>query len=249
MKQIDKYVNSVYKHVGGNKEEVESIKYEMKNHLLQLIEELKSEGKSEEESISIAINRFGEENQIENELLDVFKFVNKKAKKALIIALSFLLLTMISFSIFIIGDKLLMRQQIARKNEIFNIMSSYSNDNIDSINKKISTIVNKSKKSIIYVALYHVPNDEDGWYRDLKDLEYVYPKDIKFKGIGFNAKQITIEKGIRYNIMIGEPQHDTIPMMYIRNIGKSSLVWLCCFIISAIACVLLKADVHINGRH
>ncbi|WP_242947323.1 permease prefix domain 1-containing protein [Clostridium haemolyticum] len=32
----------------------------MKNHLLQLVEELKSKGKSEDESISIAIKQFGE---------------------------------------------------------------------------------------------------------------------------------------------------------------------------------------------
>ncbi|WP_242946860.1 permease prefix domain 1-containing protein [Clostridium haemolyticum] len=53
MGQIDRYVNSVYRHIGGNKEE-------MKNHLLQLVEELKSKGKSEDESISIAIKQFGE---------------------------------------------------------------------------------------------------------------------------------------------------------------------------------------------
>lgn len=37
MEQIDKYVNSVYKHVGGNKEEIEILKYEMKNHFFLLI--------------------------------------------------------------------------------------------------------------------------------------------------------------------------------------------------------------------
>ena len=248
MKQIDKYVNSVYKHVGGNKEEIESLKYEMKNHLLLLIEELKAEGKSEEESISIAINRFGEENQIENELIGIFKFVNKKAKKALIIALSFLLLTVLSFSVYVFGDKFFMRQELARNTEIFNIMSSYSHDNIDSINKDISTIVNKSKRKILFVELYRVPNGEDVWHRDLKDLEYAYPKNIQFKSIGFNAKQITSEKRIKYNVMIGRTNNGNTPM-YITNIGRSSLVWLCCFIISVIAWVLLKTDVRTKGRH
>lgn len=251
MEQLDKYVNSVYKHVGGNKEEIESLKYEMKNHLLQLIEELKSEGKCEEESISIAINRFGEENQIENELIGIFKFVNKNAKKALIVAVAFLLVTITSFLIFVIGTNLSIKQYTERNDEIINIMSSYNEKNIENINENISTVFSKAKGKITYVALYRVPNGKDIWYKDLKDLEYGYPKNSEFKDLDNSShigKQIITEKGIKYNVNIGLIPNAHISM-YIQNIGKSSLVWLCCFLISVIAWILIKIDDYISNNN
>lgn len=251
MEQIDKYVESVYKHVGGNKEEIEALKYEMKNHLLQLIKELKSEGKSEEESTSIAINRFGEENQIENELIGIFKFVNKKAEKAFIVAFSFLLLAMISFFIFVIGTNLSIKQYTERNDEIFNIMSSYSENNIENTNENISTLFSKGKGKITYVALYRAPNGEDIWSRKFKDLEYGYPKDTQFKDLdnfsNYTGKQIITKTGIKYNVVIGRIPSAPIPM-YIQNIGRSSLVWLCCFLISVIAWILIKVGVSVNVR-
>lgn len=247
MEQIDKYVNSVYKHVGGNKEEIESLKYEMKNHLLQLIEELKSEGKAEEESISIAINRFGEENQIENELIGVFKFVNKKAKKALIIAVAFLLITLISSSVFIIGTDIYWKQIETRNNKIFTIMSSYRKDNIDSINKDISTVFNKSKKKLIYVAMASPFNVNF----KLENIEYIYPSDFQGKaveeGIGATSKQITTEKGSK-NIIIGS-SNENVSLRYLRKIGMSSFVWLGCCLMSIIAWALIKVDLRIKFRH
>ncbi|MGH4124245.1 MAG: permease prefix domain 1-containing protein [Clostridium sp.] len=247
MKQIDKYVNSVYKHVGGNKEEIEALKYEMKNHLVQLIEELKSEGNSEDESISIAISRFGEENQIENELIGIFKFVNKNAKKALIIAGVFLLITIISRSVSIIGTDIYWKQILTRNDEIYKIMSSYRKDNIDSINKNISTVFNKSKKKLIYVALANPLNDNF----KLENIEYIYPSDFQGEvvedGIEATSKQITTEKGSK-NLIIGS-NNENVPLRYLRKIGMSSFVWLGCCLISIIAWFLIKFDFRINFRH
>ncbi|MBU3129939.1 permease prefix domain 1-containing protein [Clostridium tagluense] len=247
MEQIDKYVKSVYKHVGGNKEEIEALKYEMKNHLLQLIEELKSEGKSEEESISIAINRFGEENQIENELIGIFKFVNKKAKKALIIAGAFLLITIISGCVSIIGTDIYWKQIGARSDEIITIMSSYSKDNIDSINKDISTVFNKSKKKLVYVAITSPLNDNF----KLENIEYIYPSDFQGgacdDGIKAMSGQITTKKGSK-NIIIGSI-NEYGPPRYLRKIGISSFVWLGCCLISIIAWALIKVDLRIKFRH
>jgi hypothetical protein len=246
MKQIDKYVNSVYKHVGGNKEEIEALKSEMKNHLLELIEELKSEGKSEEESISIAINMFGEENQIENELIGVFNFVNKKSKKALLIAVAFLLITIISGAISAIGTDLYWKGISTRDDEIFNIMSSYNKDNIDSIDKDISTVFNKSKKKLIYVAMANIPNRNG----KLENIEYIYPSN--FQGAAYDegsyaSKQITTKKGSK-NIIISSINENG-PPRYLRKIGISSFVWLGCCLISIFAWVLIKAGVRIKFRH
>ncbi|RXI49392.1 hypothetical protein DP130_04885 [Clostridium tetani] len=73
MKKVDKYIELIYKDVCGDDEEINITKQEMKNHLLQIIEELKLEGKSEEESIDIAISRFGNTNQIRNELKKIME--------------------------------------------------------------------------------------------------------------------------------------------------------------------------------
>jgi cytochrome c-type biogenesis protein CcmH/NrfF len=59
MKQIEAFVDSVYQNVGGNEKEIQELKAEMKNHLLEAVDELKKEGKSEQEAIDIAIDRFG----------------------------------------------------------------------------------------------------------------------------------------------------------------------------------------------
>lgn len=101
MERIDRYVNSICRHVGGNKVKIETLKEEMKNHLLQMVEELKSQGNTEDESISIALENFGDETQIENELLDTFKFENKIAKVALFTALIFFLIAIISAAAYI----------------------------------------------------------------------------------------------------------------------------------------------------
>lgn len=61
MKQIDKYVNSVYQNASGDKKAIEELKLEMKNHLLEAVSELKESGRTEQEAINIAIERFGEE--------------------------------------------------------------------------------------------------------------------------------------------------------------------------------------------
>lgn len=243
MEQVNKYVNLVYRHVGGDKEEIKILKEEMRSHLLQMIEELKAEGKSEDESISIAIKRFGEETQIESELIGIFNFVNTKAKKALIVALSFLLIAIISFSIFIIGTKVSIRKYTANNTEIFNTMkSSYSQENIDTINKHIEKVLNKSKRSVRYVAMFRATNGEDELYRSLKDLEYVYPRDIQFKDIDKSTniiEQFVAKNGIKYNVNIGLYDNGSTPK-YIKTVGKSTFAWLGCCFISIIAWILIK---------
>lgn len=245
MEQIDRYVNLIYRHVDGDKEEIQILKGEMRNHLLQIVEELKLEGKSDEESISIAIKRFGEQTQIENELLGIFKFVNKKAKKALIAAVVFLLVALISFAAFVVGINICTKQYHERNNEIVNIMRSYNQDDLENINKNISVLLNKYKSKVTYVAMYRVINGEDLWHTDLKDLEYVYPKDITYNGMNTFNKQIITEKGVKYNVVIGLGPNAFIPM-YIQNLGRLSFVWSGCFIIAAIVWILLKININIK---
>ncbi|EDS77923.1 conserved hypothetical protein [Clostridium botulinum C str. Eklund] len=253
MGQIDSYVNSVYKNVGGNKEEINILKEEMRDHLIQLVEELKSEGKSEEESISIAIKRFGEETQIENELLGIFQFINKKAKKALIIALSFFIMAIISFSTFLIGTQFFIHQELKSNSEIFNIMSHYNKDNTNSIDENIKNVIKKSNGKIEGVMMYPSIGD----YTDIKeniskDLEYVYPKGIKNENLQrgqFIGQQVITEKGVKYNVSIRGVDTNAWVPTYIKVLKNISIVFLGFSIISMIAWILVKFNGHACAKN
>ena len=106
MERVDRYINSVYKNVEGDKEEINIMKQEMKSHLLQSIIELQQEGRSEEESINIAISRFGEVNQIKNELREIYSFHKRFSKNILIVALIVLFIGTVSLITKSFGNKL-----------------------------------------------------------------------------------------------------------------------------------------------
>lgn len=100
MKQIDQFVNSVYAHLSGK--EAKELKQEMRSHLLETVEELKAEGKSEQEAISIALDRFGDKKQVTIGLLTIFQYQNKFVKWLLRSSVIFLLIGFIvSVSLFI----------------------------------------------------------------------------------------------------------------------------------------------------
>lgn len=99
LKKIDDYVNSIYKDVNGDKKEITELKQEMRSHLIEAVEELKSQGKSEQESIRIAIKDFGGKSQIVEGLSEFYKVQKKFANYVLSFALIFLALG-ISFSAF-----------------------------------------------------------------------------------------------------------------------------------------------------
>lgn len=99
MKRIDEFVNSIYAHISGK--EAKELKQEMSSHLVEAVEELKAEGNSEEDAISIALDRFGDEKQITRGLLTMFQSQNKFAKWLLRSAFVFLLVGLVvSISLF-----------------------------------------------------------------------------------------------------------------------------------------------------
>lgn len=106
LKQIDKYVNSVYQNANGDKKAIEELKLEMKSHLLEAVNELKESGKSEQESIDIAIERFGEEKEIRSMLSQLFKAQKVFAKWVLYVGIVILLLSTAVFGYFLnIGNE------------------------------------------------------------------------------------------------------------------------------------------------
>lgn len=101
MKQIEEFVDSVYHGVGGNEKEIQELKAEMKGHLLEAVHELKKEGKSEQEAINIAIERFGGEKEMRSVVGQLFKAQKTFAKWMLYVALTFLLISFIGYGSFI----------------------------------------------------------------------------------------------------------------------------------------------------
>ena len=71
MKQIDEYLDSLYKE--DKSKETISLKLEMKEHLLESVKELNDEGYSQEEAIKIYIERFDGGIEMEDELQGIIK--------------------------------------------------------------------------------------------------------------------------------------------------------------------------------
>ena len=111
LKQIEAFVNSVYQNVGGNKKEVQELKAEMKGHLLEAVHELKAEGKSEQEAVQIAIERFGKENELRAVISELFKTQRVFGKVLLYIGIAILLLSATIFGYFLnIGNERTLEQ-------------------------------------------------------------------------------------------------------------------------------------------
>src|SRR5687768_7706663 len=87
MKKIEEYVNSIYRNVDGNKEEINELKQEMHSHLLEAVHDLKQKGKSEEEAIQIAIENFGGKKQIVKGLSEFFNVQKRFARYVLLFSL------------------------------------------------------------------------------------------------------------------------------------------------------------------
>ncbi|MBL4931406.1 VanZ family protein [Clostridium paridis] len=92
MKEIDDYIESLYKNSKENSKEIEELKDDMKTHLIETIEELKREGNSQSESIKIALDRFGETAVLEDELSEVVPIYKKGMNSTLLLAIGALVI-------------------------------------------------------------------------------------------------------------------------------------------------------------
>lgn len=96
MKQIDLFVESIYEQMDGKEKEVQDMKTEMKSHLLEAVHELKLEGKSEQEAIQLAIERFGGETELRTAVREMFTIQKLFARKVLYAAVFFFVVCVMS---------------------------------------------------------------------------------------------------------------------------------------------------------
>lgn len=99
MKEIDEYLNLVYKHLNTNEQEIANSKAEMKVHLLESVHELEIEGKSTDESVKIAIERFGDPRQIGKELPKVLVISRRRFSKLLLVITGIFIFLIVSISL------------------------------------------------------------------------------------------------------------------------------------------------------
>ena len=194
MKSIEEFVDSLYKGVNGKSEEISGFKEEMKLHLIETVDELKKQGKTEEESLEIAFERFGDSSVITIGLFKLFKKQRKFIKFILVSAIIFLLIGVTSYISISLRDLKFQKEQKVLTQGVLEIVGD--NDKITEDNKlKIEGLVNKYNY-INYIALYKVNDNpqiqkaiaEDdkmnitGTYRypfDVKMAELVYPDNVK----------------------------------------------------------------------
>jgi len=182
LKQIEVFVDSVYHSVDGNEKEIQELKAEMRNHLLEAVHELKSEGKTEQQAIEIAIERFGGEKEMRSIVGQLFKAQKTFAKGVLYLAIGFLVVSLSIFSF-------LWQNAESHANKLSIIGTQISNE---LENKEVITLKMKkdiarlvdSTKHISEVSIYNSKDirtegkDFVFYNTELKNPEYQYKRTL-----------------------------------------------------------------------
>lgn len=183
MDRIDKYLNSIYRDINASSKETEDLKQEMKDHLIQTVRELQKNGITEEESIRIAIERFGEEFQIRNELNQVLRFQKLFAQKTLIASLILLAIS----AILVITSLFAHRSSLDRYNNMNSQLKMVEKKLVSEGTPGVDTYLkelfkNEENNELTYVAIKELPQDFDGTKEHKLfpgEIKYSYPREIK----------------------------------------------------------------------
>lgn len=89
MKRIDEYIEKIYKDIDANDEDTEILKEEIREHLYDKVADCMKSGYTEDQSIELAINDFGDEASFSKEMKSIIvnqtKFTNILLKLSIII--------------------------------------------------------------------------------------------------------------------------------------------------------------------
>jgi hypothetical protein len=144
LKQIDEFVDAFYINVSGKKDEINELKEEMKSHLYDAVHELKLVGKSEKEAVNIAIERFGNEEDMHSVLTELFRAQKLFAKKVLYTALAFILLPTLLFMYYYFSEKDYYSETDATSNHILQILGDKKTIT-EEMQKRIENVLNQKK--------------------------------------------------------------------------------------------------------
>lgn len=168
MTQIEAFVDSVYQHVGGNKKEIKELKAEMKSHLLEAVYELKEEGKSEQEAVEMAIERFGGEKEMRSVVGQLFKIQKTFAKRILYTGVTLLLISTLILIILIPIEKSNINQSNQVASQILNSLGDTEGIPTQ-LEIDIQEIV-QSRERITGISIY----DQEKLFSFTEDVQPIY---------------------------------------------------------------------------
>ncbi|MCT9852420.1 permease prefix domain 1-containing protein [Priestia megaterium] len=173
MKKINQFVDSIYSDVSGK--EAEEMKEEMRTHLIETVEDLKLEGKSEKEAIEIALNRFGDEKQITKGLFSLFKEQSTIVKKLFRCSVVLLIVGFIFLVALITRDQMIASKNDKAVSTIQNLIDNLGDEPLSQNEKE--RIVNTTVKGLKIedFALYKKPEGSPKKFKDSQFPE-VYSK-------------------------------------------------------------------------
>lgn len=159
MKRIDEYVNKIYRNAKGNKKEIEESKEEMKSHLYESVQELVSEGKSEREAISIAIDRFGKEQELSILIKQVFQAQKTFGDRIIQIGIGVFLVSILIFSLTLLSVNTIKNEQETMAKEIIEIL--YMEDELSEAGKeKVENLMHDARFTVGQLVIKQYGGEE-----------------------------------------------------------------------------------------
>lgn len=172
--KIDEYIDSIYKNFDCGDRETKTLKEEMRDHLYEEVEELKRQSFSEEQSIEKALDSFGQENNVVNEMNNVLKSRNiftkmliKAGSAVFVIGCLFL-----SIGIFCKGNNV---QYLGNTSQVVVNQIFYQIENNDSIDESTKHEIDNMLDD------FNNTNNNGLYYIEIKKsniLKYEYKKQV-----------------------------------------------------------------------
>lgn len=244
MEKIDRYINKIYMDMNDNSKDIKDLKEEMREHLKETAKELQQNGVSEDESIRIAIERFGETLSIRKELNKVLNLHKLYAKKILLASIIFFMMGVIIF----ITSHFVQKNQIKRykimNSEIHLIEDKVKSEGIKGADKWIKGIFeDKRNNQLNYVKIKELPSNFD----ESKNIapfklksKYSYPKKIKSEYYGNACGSYITFDNTKYFLEIG---------MKTEANGDNSSVYMGVGLLAFIMCWILLIIWSIKNIH
>ncbi|MDP4094046.1 MAG: permease prefix domain 1-containing protein [Bacillota bacterium] len=177
MERIDEYIDSIFNNADMRDKMTSELKNEMKKHLIDSAEELKANGISEDESINISIERFGEINEIRESFFQVIGINRKLLRRILLGAIAFLIVGLLVFAPSKIYQANINNRYDSMINNVYALI--IKDPSLSETTKaNITAIVKKDFKTLglHYIAVF--PKEKQYFVHGntlLKDAYYIYP--------------------------------------------------------------------------
>lgn len=196
MRQIDEYLDKLYKK-DNNKSTIE-LKEEMREHLIESVNELKLEGFEEEEACKRAIERFDDGAEMQDELHNIIKELSSSLDrhKSIIIGIK-KVLGYISIIAFVTSGIMWYYNYNLQKSmqnlgkefdrEIRQLAQEYDMTKIDGYKIELEKILKEDKYSKVKALRLHVADMEDGntsLSSSGVNADTVYEKEVDYNNVG-----------------------------------------------------------------